>query len=91
MRERSKHSTTNDTVSQNLAYLFTEYQDVFLDKLPKGLLPARVQDFHIELKTNAELQKKELYRMSEIKLEEVKAKINEFLKWDTCASVQVPG
>ena len=48
VRDRSKYSTTNDTMSQNLANLLTKYQDVFPDKLRKGLPPARVQDFHIE-------------------------------------------
>ena len=64
-----------------LGKLITEYRDVFPDKLPKGLSPARTQDFHIELKPQTEPQKKGLYRMSLYELEEVKAKVNELLEW----------
>lgn len=64
-----------------LENLLSMYQDVFPDKLPKGLPPLRAQDFKIELKPDAEPQKKGLYRMSQFELKEVKAKVEELLEW----------
>ena len=89
---RDKPSQLSKSASMNLELeqLITENQDVFPDKFPKELPPARTQDLYIELKPQTEPQKIGLYRMSQYELEEVKAKVNELLEWGYIRPSTIP-
>ena len=45
-------------MSKTISYVISVCDDVFLDKLPKGVLKAISQEFHTELKAVAKTQKK---------------------------------
>ena len=52
--------------------LIHEYRDMFPEKLPDGLPPSRGEDFLIELTPDAKPQSRDIYRMSQPELEEVR-------------------
>ena len=80
IRDKLNKSPELTAMNFELEKLIIEYQDVFPDKFPKWLSPTRAQNFYIELKSQTELQKKGLYRVSQYELEEVKEKVIELLE-----------
>ena len=77
VRDQLHHKPSGKAKNEHLESILSKYQYVLPDKLPKGIHPLRTQGFKIELKLNAEPQKKGLYRMSQFELKEVKAKVEE--------------
>lgn len=60
--------------------LLKNYEDVFPEKIPKGLPPVRSKDYTINLVPRATPQIRDMYTMSEVELAEVKAKIEDLLE-----------
>lgn len=65
------------SLNSDVSCLLQEFSDVFPEKLPPGLPPKRVQDFHIELRPGSSPQKKGLYRMSTKELDELRTQLQE--------------
>ena len=70
----------NKIAQPEIQELIKEYKDVFPEKLPSGLPPKRSCEFHIDLKTDAQPQKKGLYRMSPGELKELKVQLEDLVE-----------
>ena len=64
---------------KDLEKVLNEFKDVFPKKLPKGPPPRRFKDFSIDLVPGAKPEKRRIYRMSDLELEEVQKKLQELL------------
>ena len=79
LKNKNKNSF-GEKQNPDVEKILLEYEDVFPEKLPKGLPPKRNHTFDILLKDNCEPKKRGIYRMSPKELEEVKRKIDELLE-----------
>eukprot|EP00171_Calliarthron_tuberculosum_P023395 IDg23395t1 len=85
----SEHCAKKDCLTNEVSFEYKKKQfkiiandkiPEILNKLPKGLPPERFKDYSIELHADAKPQKRGLYRMSDIELEEVRSKVKELLE-----------
>ena len=86
----SNHIDIVPQSSPDVQSILNEFTDVFPDKIPKGMPPKRKYDFQIELKEDAQPQKKGLYRMSEKELTEVRKQLDELLENEFIRPSQSP-
>ncbi|GJP85602.1 hypothetical protein CLOP_g15707 [Closterium sp. NIES-67] len=65
-----------EAVPPDLADLIWKYPEIFLDDLPAGLLPSRLEDHRIELEAGAQPTVQRQFRLSQPELEELQQQLD---------------
>ena len=80
VRPPEKIDGAKSSYPADIERILQEFDDVFPEKLPKGLPPKRIQEFKIDLEEGAKPQKKGLYRLSEKESKELREQLDELLE-----------
>ena len=80
VREAQEGQGEQKPAQPQVQELLQEYKDIFPDDLPKGLLPSRALEHHIELVPGAEPIARAPFRLSFGELQEMKKQLDELLE-----------